>query len=201
MQSIEPGIRDWASFAPLRNDGSQYAWPCSLPCSSAPDRDCSRSCRAVSAKSLRSCADRHDRISCSLRNRRGISSSYSALPLRVMRKANSRRSSSFSTRSTSCRCHQRRDGAADGGFMGAGAMRDVLRAAGVVAETERRQHPPFRNIQPVALLIFAGQRGADLGRQPVQPERHEPEEIEPGGFFGRAFFPRTASSPDASAFA
>src|SRR6266404_7270677 len=55
------------------------------------------------AKSFRSCAERQDRISCSLRSRRGISSWYSALPFRVMRSWYSRRSSSFSTRSTSCR--------------------------------------------------------------------------------------------------
>ena len=63
--------------------------------------------------------------------------------------------------------------------MGAGAMGDVLRAAGIVAEAERRQHAPFRNIEPVALLIFARERGADLGRQPVQAERHEFEQVEP----------------------
>src|SRR5450755_3396971 len=56
-------------------------------------------------------------------------------------------------------------------------MRDVLRAAGVVAEAERRQHAPFRNVQAIALLIFARQRGRDLGRQPVQAEWHKSQEI------------------------
>ena len=148
------------------------------------------------AKSLRSCAERHDKISCSLRNRRGISSSYSALPFRVRRSRNSRRSSAFSTRSTICRFHQRGNGAADGGFVGAGAMRDVLRAAGIVAEAERRQHAPFRNVEPVARLIFDRKRGTDLGRQPVQPERHELEEIQPGVFRcdARSSFARTGQA-------
>src|SRR6266566_1083229 len=74
--------------------------------------------------------------------------------------------------------HQRRDRAADGGFVGSGAMRNILRAAGFVAEAERRQHAPFRNIQPVALLIFARKRSADLGGQSVQPEWHKSEQIE-----------------------
>src|SRR6266436_6886936 len=73
--------------------------------------------------------------------------------------------------------HQRGDGAADGRFMQIGAVRDILRAAGAVAEAERRQHPPFRNVQPIALLIFARQRHADLGRQPVEAERRKPKEI------------------------
>src|SRR2546430_16322190 len=49
------------------------------------------------AKSLRSCAERQERICCSLRFSRGISSSYSALPFRVMRSWNSRRAALFST--------------------------------------------------------------------------------------------------------
>src|SRR3984957_10967019 len=80
--------------------------------------------------------------------------------------------------------HQRRDGAANGGFVGARAMRNVLRAACLVAEAKCGQHPPFRDIQPVALLILAGQRGGDLGRQPVQAERHKFEEVEAGACLG-----------------
>src|ERR1700686_5577262 len=57
-------------------------------------------------------------------------------------------------------------------------MRDVLRAAGLVAEAERRQHPPFRNIEPIALPVFACQSGRNLGRPPVQPERGESEQVE-----------------------
>ena len=66
-------------------------------------------------------------------------------------------------------------------------MRNVLRAARIVAEAERRQHAPFRNVEPVAFLIFARQRRRNLGRQPVQPERHEPEQVEAGAFVGRVF--------------
>src|SRR5260370_8053440 len=51
--------------------------------------------------------------------------------------------------------HQRGDRAADGGFVGAGPMRNVLRAARVGAEAERPQYPPPRNIPPVTLLISA----------------------------------------------
>ena len=147
-------------------------------CWSAPDRGSARSCRASAAKSFRSRAERQDRISCSLRSRRGISSSYSASPFRVMRSRNSRRSSSFSTRSTSCRSISAVTARLMVDLWVRVQCGDVLRAAGIVAEAERRQHPPFRNIEPVALLIFAGQRGADLGRQPVQPKRHETEEVE-----------------------
>src|SRR3977135_4075877 len=46
--------------------------------------------------------------------------------------------------------HQRGHRAADGGFVGPGAMRDVLRAARLVTKAKRRQHPPFRTIQPVS---------------------------------------------------
>src|SRR5258706_1139080 len=51
--------------------------------------------------------------------------------------------------------HQRYDSAAGGGFVRPRAMRNVLRTAGVVAEAERCQHAPSRNVQPVALLVFA----------------------------------------------
>src|SRR5229473_6891472 len=55
--------------------------------------------------------------------------------------------------------HQRGDRAADGGFVRPGAMRNVLRTGRIIAEAKRRQHAPFRNIQPVAFLIFARERG------------------------------------------
>src|SRR5438270_269709 len=84
--------------------------------------------------------------------------------------------------------HQRRDRAADGGFMGAGALSDILRAAGIVAEAERRQHAPFRNVEPVAGRIFDRERRTDFGGQPVQAERHESEQVQPGTSLGRAFF-------------
>src|SRR5258707_15358852 len=58
---------------------------------------------SASAKLSRSCAVRQDMISRSFLSNRGISSSYSARPLRVRRSRNSRRSSSFSTPSTKCR--------------------------------------------------------------------------------------------------
>ena len=74
--------------------------------------------------------------------------------------------------------HQRVDGAADGGFVGSGAMGDVLRAAGILAEAERRQHPPFRDVEPVTRLIFDRKCRADLGCEPVEAEGHEPEEVE-----------------------
>src|SRR5260370_464875 len=74
--------------------------------------------------------------------------------------------------------HQRGDGAANGRFMGPGALGDVLCTAGIIAETERRQHPPFRDVEPVPRLILAGQRGTDFGRQPVQAKRHEMEKVE-----------------------
>ena len=138
------------------------------------------------ANSLRSCADRHDRISCSLRSRRGISSSYSVCALAGQAQAEFAAVVLVLDALDHLPLHQRGDRAADGRFMGAGAMGDVLRAAGVVAETERRQHAPFRNVEPVARLILGRERGADLGRQPVQAERHEFEEIEPRAFL--AFF-------------
>ena len=76
------------------------------------------------------------------------------------------------------RLHQRRHRAADGRFVGARALRDVLRAAGFLAETERRQHAPARDIETMALPIFDGERVGDLGGQPVEAERHEFEQIE-----------------------
>src|SRR5882757_8372119 len=122
---------------------------------------------SISAKSLRSRAERHDRMTCSLRSRRGINFSYSALPFRVMRRTNSRRSSSFSTRSTSCR------------FISAVTARLMVDLwVRVQCAIYCALHAPFRNIQPVALLIFARKRGADLGGQPVQPEWHKSEQIE-----------------------
>ena len=59
-------------------------------------------------------------------------------------------------------------------------MGDVLGRARVTAEAEGGQNPPFRNVEAVALLIFAGEFRADFGGQPVQPERREFEEIELG---------------------
>jgi hypothetical protein len=60
-------------------------------------------------------------------------------------------------------------------------MRNVLRAARIVAEAERRQHAPLRNIEPVALLIFAdsaaetsaasrfSRNGTNLNRSSLEP--------------------------------
>ena len=118
------------------------------------------------------------------------------VPLRVRRSRNSRRSSAFSTRSIDLPFHQRGDGAADGRFMGPGALGDVLRAAGVVAEAERRQHAPLRNVEPVTRLIFDRERGADLGREPVEAERHELEEVEPAFFLRCALLARVGAGPD-----
>ncbi len=178
--------RDHSQYASF-SSASSLVWTRSRLCSILP---------SSAAKSLRSCADRHDRISCSLRNRRGISSSYSVLPLR--RQAQPEFAAVVFVLDTldELPFHQRGDGAADGRFVGPGAMRDVLRAAGIVAEAERRQHPPFRNVEPVALLIFARQRGADLGRQPVQAERHEAEEIEPSLSSGAYPLAESASTAD-----
>ena len=64
--------------------------------------------------------------------------------------------------------------------MRAGAMDDILRAAGVIAETQRGQHAPFRNVETVALAILAGKLGADFGCQPVQAKWNELKEIERG---------------------
>lgn len=75
---------------------------------------------------------------------------------------------------------QMRHSPADGRFVRPRAVRDVLRGAGIVAESERGQHPPFRNIEAVAFPIFAGELRAHFRREPVQPERHEFEEIELG---------------------
>ena len=82
------------------------------------------------------CAERHDRISCSRRNSRGISCSYSASPFLVMRSRNSRRSFGIFDALDEMPLHQRGDGAADGRFVGSGAIGDVLRAAGFVAKAE-----------------------------------------------------------------
>src|SRR6266700_1048461 len=76
---------------------------------------------------------------------------------------------------------QRGNGAADSGFVRPRAVRNVLRAAGVVTEAQRCQHAPFRNVESVALLILGRQCAAHFGRETVQPERHEAEEVEPGG--------------------
>src|SRR6516225_1579889 len=75
--------------------------------------------------------------------------------------------------------HQRGHRAADGGLVRAGTVGDKLCAASIVAEAEGRQHPPFWYVEPVALLIFVRQRAAHLGRQPVQPERNETEQVQP----------------------
>src|SRR4051812_46498170 len=73
---------------------------------------------------------------------------------------------------------QRSDGTADRRFVRAGACCDILRAAGLAAKTERRQHAPFRNIESVALAIVAGERRADLGGQTIEPEWRELEQVE-----------------------
>ena len=71
-----------------------------------------------------------------------------------------------------------RDGAADGRFVRPGALGDILRRAGLVPEAERGHHPPFGNVETIAVPILAGEFGADFRGQPVQPERHEAEKIE-----------------------
>jgi hypothetical protein len=68
---------------------------------------------------------------------------------------------------------QRGHRAADRGFVRAGAMRDVLRAARIAAEAECRDDAPGRNIEAIARLILARERGTDLRREPVEAERHE----------------------------
>src|SRR3954453_4848150 len=89
--------------------------------------------------------------------------------------------------------HQRGHGTADGGFVGSGAMRDILRAARFVSEAERCQHPPFRSVEPVSLSVLTGKRRRDLRGQPVQPERRELEQVQ-GGFIGRVFLARSVTS-------
>ena len=76
--------------------------------------------------------------------------------------------------------HQGGDRAADGRLVGAGALGNVLRAAWILAKPERRQHAPFRNVEAIARLVLDGKRVADLGREPVEAERHESEKIESG---------------------
>jgi len=52
-----------------------------------------------------------------------------------------------------------------------------LRAAGLDAEPERRQHAPFGNVEPVTFLISLD-RAALTSREAIQPERNEPEQVE-----------------------
>ncbi len=72
------------------------------------------------------------------------------------------------------------DRAADGRFVRSCALRNVLCRAGIIPKAERGENPPLGNIQAVARAIFAGEFRADLRRQPVQPERHESEQVELG---------------------
>ncbi len=103
MQSRRIPDSDAASRSGMTAEALNTPPSCSLPCWSAPDRDSSRSCRAARQNP---CAPaRRDRTGspAPCASAAGSTASYSALPFRVMRRANSRRSSSFSTRSTSCR--------------------------------------------------------------------------------------------------
>ncbi len=100
-----------------------------------------------------------------------------------MRSRNSRRSSAFSTRSIICRFISVVTARlmVDLWVRVQWAMYCALQAS--IAETQRRQHAPFRNVEPVTRLIFGRERGGDFGRQPVQPERHELEEVETRAVF------------------
>src|SRR6516164_1253124 len=74
--------------------------------------------------------------------------------------------------------HQRRDCPADGGFVRASTVRNILGAAGFGAKAKRGQHSPFRNVEAISIPVFAGKRCGNLCSKAVEAERYKQEQIQ-----------------------